>query len=265
MTQPAAQVVAITGASSGIGLETAKQFARNCWTVYNLSRRPAGEAGINDITTDVTDEAAVKTAFAHIQEKSGRLDLLVNNAGYGVSGAVEFTELKDAKQQFDVNFFGTLNCIKAALPMLKASKGRIICISSAAAVFAIPFQSFYSASKASINVLVNSLANELKPFNVSVCALQLGDVKTDFTGARVKSPAGDDVYGGAIARSVAVMEHDERNGMSPGIIGRAIYRTAQKRKVKPVYTVGIKYKLLVFLNKLLPNRVVNNLIGKIYA
>lgn len=259
------RVVAISGASRGIGRETAKLFAGKGWKVYNLSRGPSGEPGIVDLSCDVTDESSVAKAMAQIHAETSSLDLLINNAGFGISGAVEFTPLEDAKGQFDVNFFGTVNCIKAALPMLKESKGRIICISSAAAVFAIPFQSFYSATKASINILVNSLANELKPFGVSVCALQLGDVKTDFTEARVKSHAGEDEYGGAISRSVAVMERDEQNGMAPEVIAEAVYRTALRRKVAPVYTVGFKYKVLVILNKLLPNRFVNYLIGKIYS
>mgnify|MGYP000939925263 FL=1 len=150
------KVAAITGASSGIGRETAKYFQRKGWKVYNLSRRPSGEPGIIHIAADVTDEAEIEKAFALIHAESGGLDLLINNAGFGISGAVEFTELKDAKRQFDVNFFGTLSCIKAALPLLKESRGRILCISSAAAVFAIPFQSFYSATKAAINILVSS-------------------------------------------------------------------------------------------------------------
>jgi len=258
------KVVAITGASSGIGRETAKHFAAKGWKVYNLSRRPSGEADINDIAADVTIEEEIKKAFAQIRSESGRLDLLVNNAGFGISGAVEFTELSDARDQFDVNFFGTFNCIKAALPMLKESQGRIICMSSAAAIFAIPFQSFYSATKAAINILVSALATELKPFKVSVCALQLGDVKTGFTAARVKSYAGDDVYCGAIGRSVAVMEKDEQSGMPPKKIAAVIYKTAHKRKVKPIYTVGIQYQLLAFLNKLLPHSLVNYVIRKMY-
>lgn len=264
MNQPQ-KVVAITGASRGIGLETARLFAAQGWIVYNLSRRPADEAGIIDIECDVTDEAAVKGAFARIKEENSRLDLLINNAGYGISGAAEYTQLADAKRQFDVNFFGTLSCIQAALPLLRETKGRIICISSAAAVFAIPFQSFYSATKASINVLANSLANELKPFGVSICALQLGDVKTDFTKSRAKSVAGDDLYGGAIARSVAVMEKDEQAGITPERIAAAIYRLAIRSRVKPLYTLGAKYQLFVLLNKLLPNSFVNWLVGQLYV
>ena len=139
-----AKVVAITGASSGIGRATAKLFADQGWRVYNLSRRPAGEPGVADIAVDVTDEGAVRAAFARIEAEAGRLDLLINNAGFGISGAVEFSQLAEAKRQFDVNFFGVVSCIQASLPLLRESRGRIICISSAAAIFAIPFQSFYS-------------------------------------------------------------------------------------------------------------------------
>ena len=259
------KVVAITGASRGIGKEAAKLFAQKGWTVYNLSRSPAKEPGIIDIPTDITHEQAVQAAFDQIQKQSGQLDLLINNAGFGIAGAVEFTDIKAAQSQFDVNFFGTVSCIKAALPMLKESRGRIISISSAAAVFAIPFQAFYSATKASLNILSSALANELRPFGISVCALQLGDVKTDFTAARITSLEGDDVYNGAIGRSIQVMEKDEQNGMPAQTIARAIYKTANKRKVKPLYTIGAKYKLFVLLNKLLPNSFVNWLIGSIYA
>lgn len=259
------KIAAITGASSGIGLATAKYFVAKGWKVYNLSRRPSGEPGVSDLGADVTLEEDVQAAFARITEEEGRLDLLVNNAGYGISGAVEFTQLEDAHSQFEVNFFGYLNCIKAALPLLKESNGKIINISSAAAIFAIPFQSFYSASKAAVNILSAALANELKPFRVSVCVLQLGDTKTGFTAARAKSQADDESYGGAIARSIAVMEKDEQKGMSPVTIAAAIYRTASRRRVKPIYTIGLQYKLLVFLNRFLPYSLVNKLIAKIYV
>ncbi len=259
------RVVAITGASRGIGREAARLFIQRGWMVYNLSRSPAKEPGVIDIPTDINHEQAVQAAFAQIQKQSGQLDLLINNAGFGIAGAVEFTDIKAAQSQFDVNFFGAVSCIKAALPMLKESRGRIVFISSAAAVFAIPFQAFYSATKASVNILANALANELKPFGVSVCSLQLGDVKTDFTDARIKSLEGDDVYNGAIERSIAVMEKDEQNGMPAETIARAIYRISTKGKVKPLYTIGAKYKLFVLLNKLLPNSFVNWLIGNIYA
>lgn len=258
------KILVITGASDGIGLETAKRFLAADWTVVNLSRRPSDAPGIHNIKTDVTDEDAVKNAFRQIEEQFGKIDVLVNNAGFGIAGAVEFTSLEDAKKQFDVNFFGVVSCCKAAVPLLRKTKGRIINISSAASVFAIPFQSFYSATKASVDVLTKALANELKPWGVSVCALRLGDVRTSFTAARKKSFDGDDVYGGVIGRSVAVMEQDERNGMEPSLIAEAVYQAAIKKKVPVISTVGMKYKVLTALSGLLPNEAVNDLIAKIY-
>lgn len=258
------KVAAITGASSGIGLETASYFAAKGWTVFNLSRRPSNLEGVVDLKVDVTEAEAVTAAFAEIRS-AGPLDLLVNNAGYGISGAVEYTEPDEARRQFEVNFFGVLNCIKAALPLLKETKGRIINISSAAAIFPIPFQSFYSASKAAVNSLSLALANELKAFNVSVSALQLGDTKTGFTAARAKSARGDEIYGGAITRSVGVMEKDEQKGMAPQKIAAFIHKTACRRRAKPLYTVGAQYKLLALFNKVLPNSLVNTIIGKMYV
>lgn len=254
----------ITGASDGIGLETAKKFLAEGWTVYNLSRRASPLEGIINISTDVTDEENVRRSFDEIGKTADGLDLLVNNAGFGISGAIEFTELSDAKRQFDVNFFGTVACCKAAIPLLRKKHGRIINISSVAAVFAIPFQSFYSATKSAVEVFTAALKNELKSWGISVCALRLGDVKTSFTAVRKKSFDGDDVYGGMIGRSVAVMEKDEANGLPPAVIAEAIYKTAVKKKQPMISTVGMKYKALTALKNVLSADLINNIIALIY-
>lgn len=154
--------------------------------------------------------------------------------------------------------------IQAALPALRESRGRILNISSAAAVFSIPFQSFYSATKAAVESLTCALRSELAPFGITVGALRLGDVKTGFTAARQKSGSGDDLYAGRIARSVAVMERDEQNGMPPAAIAAAVVRAAHKKHLPPVTTVGAKYKLLCGVNKLLPLSAVTALVAKIY-
>lgn len=168
------------------------------------------------------------------------------------------------RRQFDLNFFAWVTVIQAALPALRESRGRILNISSAAAVFSIPFQSFYSATKAAVESLTCALHSELAPFGITVGALRLGDVKTGFTAARQKSGSGDDLYAGRIARSVAVMERDEQNGMPPAAIAAAVVRAAHKKRLPPVTTVGIKYKLLCGLNKLLPLSAVTALVAKIY-
>ena len=179
---------------------------------------------------------------------------------------MEFTELCDAKRQFDVNFFGTVNMNRAVLPVMrKQGSGRIVNVSSVAAVAHIPFQTYYSASKAAIESYTCALANEVKHCGITVTAAQPGDICTGFTDARNKSCAGDEVYGGRISRSVAGMEKDERQGMSPEFAGQYIAKLALRGAVKPIYTVGFRYKCLSLLCKLLPCRLRNWIVGALYA
>lgn len=255
----------ITGGSSGIGKATADLLLQNDYTVYELSRREADDGAILHITADVTIPAQVQAAVEHILQKEGQIDLLVNNAGFGISGAAEFTDPADAHAQLEVNFFGALNCIQAVLPSMRAAKsGHIVNVSSVAAPIAIPFQSFYSATKAAVNSLTLALRNEVKPFGVKVCAVLPGDVKTGFTAARRKSAAGENVYGKALEHAVAVMEHDEQTGMPPEKVAKAILHAATERSPRAFRTVGASYRLFVFLAKVLPATWTNALVGLIY-
>lgn len=208
--------------------------------MYEFSRREVENTSFAaHFSVDVTDEAAVQKAVAAVLEKEGKVDLLVNCAGFGISGAVEFTSLEDAKRQIDVNFFGMVNCTKAILPsMRKAKSGRIVNISSVAGVVPIPFQTYYSVSKAAINSYTCAVANEVAPFGVSLCAIQPGDIASGFTDARKKTLEGDTEYGGRICKSVAVMEKDERGGMKPETAGVYIAKIALKNKVKALYAIG---------------------------
>ncbi len=256
----------VTGGNSGIGAETAKALYNSGCTVYEFSRRNIPVENIIHITCDVTDERAVEAAVKEVTEKEGKIDILVNCAGFGISGAVEFTTLESAKKQFDVNFFGTVNVTKAVLPfMRKRADGRIVNISSVAAVAHIPFQTYYSASKAAIESYTCALANEVKPYGITVTAIEPGDICTPFTEARSKSFDGDDVYDGRIAKSVAGMEKDEQKGMSPVFAGEYIAKIAMKKKVKPIYAIGYSYKFLSTLCKIFPCGIRNAVIGMLYA
>lgn len=256
----------VTGGSSGIGREVAKSLLEADCRVYEFSRREVPDSEFIHMSVDVTDEAAVQAAVREVLEAEGKIDLLVNCAGFGISGAVEFTDLADAKRQMDVNFFGMVNCSKAVLtPMRQAKKGRIVNISSVAGPVPIPFQTFYSASKAAINSYTCAAANEVAPFGISLCAVQPGDISSGFTDARKKSLEGDEEYQGRIKKSVAVMEKDERQGMTPEVAGRYIAKIALKKKVKPLYAVGFVYKLFCVLMKLLPIGLSNKIIGMIYG
>ncbi len=258
------RIVVITGASGGIGNAAAKAFLQRGCTVYGLSRSAGNIEGVRYIQTDVTAESSVRSAFERIASEAGSIDLLINNAGFGISGAAEFTELEDAKRLFDVNFFGGFVCTKHAVPLMRRKGGRILNVSSAAAIFSIPFQSFYSASKSAVNSLTLALGNELGRFGISVTAVMPGDVKTNFTAARRKSVKGEDLYGGIIEKSVAKMERDEENGMTPEYIAEQLVKISEKRRVKPIYALGAQYKVFAVLSKILPNGFINTVVGKMY-
>ena len=255
----------VTGGSSGIGRCTAAALRNAGFAVYQFSRRDAPQDVIKHISVDVTDEDAVQKAVEKIISEAGGIDVVVNCAGFGISGAVEFTPLDQAKAQFDVNFFGTVNVNKAVLPFMReAGKGHIINISSVAAAAHIPFQAFYSASKAAISSYSCALDNEVKPYGIQVTTVELGDIHTGFMQARQKVIVGDKEYCGRISRSVSQMEKDEQNGASPEVIGAYIAKIAEK-KCKPICVAGAQYKFLSLLCKLLPCGLRGKIVGAIYA
>lgn len=259
------RVCVLTGGSGGIGKATAELLAQNGFTVYELSRSGAQAGDVRHITTDVTDALQVRAAVSRVLAEQGQIDLLVCNAGFGISGAIEFTAAEDAFAQINVNFFGALHCVQSVLPSMRAQKtGHIVFVSSVAAPIAIPFQAFYSATKSATNSLALSLRNEVRPFGIKVSAIMPGDVKTGFTAARKKSLAGEEVYGTALSRAVAVMERDEQNGMPPLLVAKAILRAANAKHPAALTTVGLQYQVFVLLQKLLPASWTNALVGLIY-
>ena len=261
------RVIVITGGTSGIGLETAKALAEEGCTVYELSRRESGaDPRVHHLRADVTDEAQCQAAVDEIVRREGRIDVLVNNAGFGISGAIEFTDTAEAQRQFDVNFFGMVRMNKAVIPVMRRQGGgRILSMSSVAAPIAIPFQAYYSASKAAVRTYTMALYSEVKPYGIEVCAIMPGDIATGFTAARRKNPDGDEAYGGRISRSVAVMEHDEQTGITAETAGKYVAEKAIQPRVPVLCTLGGKYKLFVFLTRLLPTKALVELVGKIYA
>ncbi|MBO7389403.1 MAG: SDR family oxidoreductase [Oscillospiraceae bacterium] len=260
------RVCIITGGTSGIGRATALEMKEAGYAVYDLSRREEGNGITEHIVADVTREDTLISAVERIIEKEGHIDVLINNAGFGISGACEFTELEYAKKQLDVNFFGMVSMTKAVLPyMRKQGYGRIVSLSSVAAPIPIPFQAFYSASKAAINAYSLALANEVRPYGIQVCAVQPGDIHSGFTAAREKHHEGDEEYGGRIERGVKVMENDEINGMVPEDAAKVICRLATAKSIKPINTVGYKYKAFCTLVRFLPRKISNYLVGLIYS
>ena len=260
------KICVITGGTSGIGKCTAEAMVKKGYTIYELSRREAGNPGMYHIPTDVTDPEACQRAIDAVYSQAGRIDVMINNAGFGISGAIEFTPIEQAKKQLDVNFFGMVNMNHAVLPIMRQQGGgRIVNMSSVAAPIAIPFQAYYSASKAAVRTYSLALASEVRPFGIEVCVIMPGDIATGFTAARRKSCDGDDVYHGRIARSVAVMEHDEQTGMSAEYAGQFVARRATQKRAKLICTMGHKYALFVFLMRILPTGLATRIVGKIYA
>lgn len=261
------KVVVITGASSGIGLATAKYFVQNGHKVYGLARRTFKEKNITSISCDVTNLSEVKEAIKTIVDKESKIDVLINNAGFGISGSAENQSMKDIKNQFEVNYFGTVNVTQQVLPIMrKQGYGKILNTSSVASVFPIPFQSYYCATKSSVNVWAQALALEVKPYNVQVCSVLVGDTKTGFTAVRQKTDAekeGD--YANIATKSVAKMEKDEQNGKDPITVARVFYKLANKKKIPATKVVGGLYKFLLFLKRLVPERFMMWVLSKLYG
>ena len=285
------KVVVITGASSGIGKATAEYLAKRGFKVFGLARREIKSDYINGVVCDVTDGARVSQVLRDIFAENGRIDCFINNAGMGISGAVEQITQAESDKLYNLNFRAVAECSRLALPYLRQSKGVLINISSIAAIIPIPFQTAYSASKAAINSFTQALRLEVKPFGVRVAAIMPGDTKTGFTDARKKicdetvnknaDKIGDKTaekrktadngcnncgdYSARLNRSVEKMEKDERGGKSPESVAKVVYKTINKKNPPALKAVGFSYKLVAFLSKILPNRFMLYIVSKLYG
>lgn len=258
------KVVIITGTSSGIGFCLAKLLVSKGYKVYGLSRRVVNE-NFESLQCDVTDEEKVKQCFEYVFNKEGKIDVLVNNAGMGISGAVEFIDSAQSKKLFDVNVNAVVSLCKIVIPYMKKNGGgRIVNISSVAGFIPIPFQTFYSMSKSAINSLTMCLKMELAPLNICVCGVMPGDTKTGFTNAREKILLNDG-YGNRIEKSVSKMEKDEKNGVSADKVAKVVLKQIERKKPPVLVCVGANYKFIAFLQKILPRKIMLKIVNKIYG
>ena len=258
-------VVVITGGSSGIGLETAKLFAEdNKNSVYVLNRHEVYLDNINWIKCDVTNSKEIFDAVKEISNKeNNHINILINNAGMGISGAIEYHSLEEINKIIDVNLVGLVNVTRAFLPLL--GKGdKIINISSVAGPISIPYQTMYSVTKAGVLAFSNGLRNELRPLGIKVTSVLPGDTKTGFTASREKS-VDNGRYGDRIEKSVSKMEKDESSGVPACKVAKKILKVSKKKNPNTYYVVGLSYRLLVYLSRILPKRFVNWIIFKIYG
>ncbi|MFW5889661.1 MAG: SDR family NAD(P)-dependent oxidoreductase [Bacillota bacterium] len=262
------KVVLVSGASSGIGFATAKYLSEKNYNVIGVSRSyPKTKYNFDYLLCDISDEANITKTINIIAEKYGRVDFLINSAGLGISGAIENTKLEDVKTIYNVNVYGHFLLTKATLKLLRNSPaGKIINISSIASEIALPFQSFYSMTKASIDAFTKALRIEVKPFNIQVMSLLPGDIKTDFTKNRKKTlDVKDDLYKARVDKSINKMELDETQGMEPLVIAKAIYKYLKKKKLPITKTIGFSYKMIRFLNRIFPEKLVYYFVNKLYG
>jgi short-subunit dehydrogenase len=262
------KIAVVSGASSGIGFAIASLLQSNGFTVIGVSRSiPKQQYSFQYLTADLTKEEDVLSLSNKVKKDYGHIDLLVNCAGMGVSGAVEYSSLSEVKRIFDVNVFGTFLLSDAFIPLLRGSKhAKILNISSVAGVLSIPFQTFYSMTKASVNAFSSALALELKPFDISVCSVLPGDTQTNFTANREKPlVVKDEIYQNRIQDSLLRMEKDEQNGKSPNSVAKVILKLANKKHLPHQVTVGFQYKLFVLLNNILPKRFVQWILYHMYG
>ncbi len=260
------KVVLITGVSSGIGLATAKRFVAEGAKVYGIGRREMSIDGVAYFQSDVRDEDRINEIVKDIVAKEGRIDILISNAGMGISGPVENATIDEIKKIMDVNFLGSVIAVKAVLPyMRERGCGRIVCVSSMGSLVALPFQSFYTASKTALDGFVDGLRSEIKMFGVQAICVHPGDVKTGFTSAREKGAIDpNNPYAELCERAVGHMERDEQSGMTSEYAGDKLYKIATRRRIKLRNVIGSKYKLFNFLLNLMPRKMREWAVRKMY-
>ncbi len=228
------QVIIITGASSGFGKATAEMLSQKGHTVYGLCRRRVlAKSNIKYCQCDVRDRDNIRAVVEQIVAEQGRVDVLINNAGMGIGGALELATEEEIDLQMGTNFMGCVNMCQAVLPyMRKARKGKIINLSSIGGVMGLPYQGFYSASKFAIEGFTEALAAEVTGFGIRVCMVEPGDFATGFTGSRKNSQATmeDADYGPIFKRSLAIIEKEENGGLQPEVLARRIVKLVEKKK-----------------------------------
>lgn len=245
------QVALVTGASSGIGQATAELLAASGFTVFGTSRAPEKPTrSYRWLSLDVRSDASVGAAIQSVLEQAGRIDVLVNNAGYSQVGAIEESSIADVQAQLDTNLFGVIRMIKAVLPVMRQQgSGRIINVSSVVGQVAPPYVGLYATSKFALEGLSEALRDEVRPFGIAVSLVEPAFVKTSI----VSSPPSDEIAAYTPGRQAAMqtLSTSVESGMKPEAVARVILRaTATRPRLR--YLVGRDAQVLMLLKRLLP-------------
>ena len=261
-------IVFITGISSGFGLETARLLSQEGHTVYGTVRRSmVSLPKVHYLQLDVRDKEAVAKAVSQVVEKEGRIDVLVNNAGMGIGGPLEFATEEEIRLQMDTNFMGLVHCVDAVLPyMRKQGSGKIIALSSIGGLMGLPFQGFYSASKFAIEGYCEALRLETKALGIKVVVLRPGDFSTGFTGSRKKAENQAALQAYPIYKTaIEKVEHDENGGLKPIVLAQIISKIIAKTNPRNGYVVAsLEQRLSVTLKKILPPKWFDRILGGYY-
>lgn len=260
------KIVVITGASSGIGLELYNQYKEKGDTPICLSRKNDAKLD-NFIECDVTKEEQIISAFTLVQQKYKKIDILINNAGLGISGAIELENSSTVEHLMNVNFMGAFLCYKYALPLM--SEGAcIVNMSSVCALFPIPFRGFYCASKSALSSISLASFMELKKSKINVITICPGQTKSNFEKNRIKNMATNERYADKIASTAKALAETETNGsrMKTSYVANIILKQTYKKRPKPMKIIGFKYKIFYFAKRILPTRaflaLTNKFLGK---
>lgn len=257
------KTIIITGASAGIGKALAEYFGKKGHRVYGLSRKQVESQYFTSIPTDITEKEQIDNAINQILEKEKQIDILINNAGMGMVGAVEDATKEDITKLFNLNLVGAVQMITAVMPTMREQKeGQIINISSIGSEMGLPFRGFYSASKSALDKVTEAMRYEVSQWNVEVCTLHLGDIKTNIADHRVKSNISKP-YELIFNKVYALMNAHVDSGTEPIEVAKYIDKLLQKKTWKAHYYFGkFGQKIGVPLKWLLPQNFYENLMRK---
>jgi len=257
------KVILVTGASAGMGKEFAKELLNDGHIVYGAARRvdkmdDIKVLGVKVLEMDVTDDASMIKGVNDIAKAEGRIDVLINNAGFGSYGAVEDVSIDDAKYQLNVNVFGAARLAQLVLPhMRKQHFGRIINITSIGGKLALPLGGWYHASKFALEALSDSLRNEVEQFGIDVVVIEPGGVKSEWAGIagdNLLKVSGNGVYGALTRQFGAIIKKTEANNAEPIVIVDLVRKAIEAKKPKTRYAGGYMAKMALFMRKILPDR-----------
>ena len=262
------QTILVTGASSGIGQSTARLLAERGYTVFGTARKPdsAKREPFTILALDVRSDESVRACVEQVIAKAGRLDVLVNNAGYAMMGAAEETSVEEAKAQFETNFFGIVRMVNAVLPRMRAaSAGKIINISSLAGNTAIPFSAFYSATKFAVEGYSESLWHEVRPFGISVSLVEPGFVNTPIGEASPEAERELPAYNVTRKRMLAKFGQSLASGIPPEQVARRVLQIVERKAPGLRYRVGAQATWLPRLRNVVPWKVYAAGVRKTFA